>query len=168
MWGAVAAPRPRRSGPILGGLLTEAISWRWIFFVNLPVSVLAIALSLRVLPDDRRAGTPAGSTCPAWPPFTVAAAALTYGLIRANDDGWADPGTWGCSSLGAVALAAFVAIEHAQPSTPCSTSPCSRNGSFVGVLIAALLLNFARVRLLHLHLDLAAVGASGCPRSRPA
>src|SRR4051812_35764973 len=50
MWGAVSGASAA-VGPIIGGLLTEGISWRWIFFVNLPVSVIAIALCVRVLTD---------------------------------------------------------------------------------------------------------------------
>jgi MFS family permease len=64
MWGAVAGASAA-VGPIIGGLLTQGVSWRWIFFVNLPVSVLAIVLCVVVLETrtPRRAG---GSTSPAW------------------------------------------------------------------------------------------------------
>ncbi len=56
VWGAVAGGSAA-VGPVLGGLITEALSWRWIFFVNLPVSAAAIALTLAAFGADRR---PAG------------------------------------------------------------------------------------------------------------
>ena len=80
IWGAVNGAASA-IGPIIGGLLTANFGWRWIFLVNLPVSVVAVALTLRVVtesrdPDPRRVDLPGMVS------FTVAAAALTYALIR--------------------------------------------------------------------------------------
>lgn len=140
LWGAVSGASAA-IGPIIGGLLTEGISWRWIFFVNLPVSVLAIALSLRVLPVDRpvreRHVDVAGMVL-----FTIAAAALTFGLIRANEDGWANPRIYGLLVISALALATFVLVQ-ARSRHAMLDLELFGNRAFLGTLIAALLLNFA-------------------------
>jgi len=140
MWGAVAGASAA-IGPILGGLLTEGISWRWIFFVNLPVSVLAVALCLRVLQDahapHRGRVDVAGIVL-----FTGAAAALTYGLIRANEHGWSPVGTWAWFAAAPVLLVAFLQVEH-RIASPMLDLGLLRNRSFVGVLLAGMVLTFA-------------------------
>ena len=140
MWGAVAGASAA-IGPILGGLLTEGISWRWIFFVNLPVSVLAVALCVRVLKDAhapvRGRVDLAGIVL-----FTGAAAAVTYGLIRANEHGWSPAGTWLWFVAAPVLLVAFLAVER-RLAAPMLDLALLRNRSFVGVLLAGLLLTFA-------------------------
>ena len=140
LWGAVAGASAA-VGPIVGGLLTEAISWRWIFFVNLPVSVLAIALCLGVL-QDAHAPVQRRVDIAGMVSFTVAAAAATYGLIRANEHGWSSAGTWGTLLASAVVLAIFVVVEQ-RTAHPMLDLALMRNRSFVGVLLAGLLLTFA-------------------------
>jgi EmrB/QacA subfamily drug resistance transporter len=140
MWGAVSGASAA-IGPIIGGLLTEWISWRWIFFVNLPVSVIAIALCLTVLKD---ANDPVRSRVDVagMVTFTAAAAAATYGLIRANEYGWSAPGTWGTLVASVVLLAVFVVIEQRTDHAMLDLA-LMRNRSFVGILLAGLLLTFA-------------------------
>src|SRR6201996_2330346 len=80
VWGAVNGAASAL-GPIIGGPRTGKLGWRWIFLVNLPVSVVAVALTLRVVtesrdPQPRRIDLPGMTT------FTIAAATLTYALIR--------------------------------------------------------------------------------------
>jgi EmrB/QacA subfamily drug resistance transporter len=140
LWGAVAGASAA-IGPIIGGLLTEAISWRWIFFVNLPVSVLAIALCMGVLADAhpalvRRVDVLGIVT------FTGAAASLTYGLIHANEDGWSSAVTlvWLCAAP--VLLVAFIGIEIRSEHAMLDLG-LLRNRSFVGVLVAGFVLTFA-------------------------
>jgi MFS family permease len=68
VWGAVNGAAAA-AGPIIGGMLTQALSWRWVFFVNLPVSVLAITVSARALRGERApTARAAGSTSPACSP----------------------------------------------------------------------------------------------------
>ncbi len=140
LWGAVAGASAA-VGPILGGLLTETISWRWIFFVNLPVSIVAIVLCLRVLKD---AHAPRKGRVDVWgmATFTAAAAAATYALIRANEDGWSNGGTWVMLAASAVGLAVFVAIERVTDHAMLDLELLRRR-SFVGVLVGGLLMTFA-------------------------
>jgi EmrB/QacA subfamily drug resistance transporter len=140
MWGAVAGASSA-VGPIVGGFLTQGISWRWIFFVNLPVSVLAVAMVVLVITDvhqPRKARIDVLGMLT----FTASAAAVTYGFIHANEHGWASLGTLGMLAAGAVLLAVFVGVELRTPHAMLDLG-LLRNRSFVGVIVAALLLNFA-------------------------
>jgi EmrB/QacA subfamily drug resistance transporter len=140
MWGAVAGASAA-VGPIIGGLLTEAASWRWIFFVNLPVSVLAIVLCVAVL-KDVHAPVRGRVDIVGMVTFTAAAGALTYGLIRANEYGWSPPATWLWLVAAPILLAAFVVVER-RTAAPMLDLALLRNRSFVGVLLAGFVLTFA-------------------------
>ena len=86
VWGAVNGVAAA-GGPVLGGLLTEHVGWRSIFLVNLPVSAVAIALTLACVGTSR--GMPgARPDVTGMCAFTVCAGGLTYGLIRAGGDGF--------------------------------------------------------------------------------
>ena len=84
VWGAVNGAAAA-AGPIVGGLLATHFGWRWIFLVNLPVSVVAVGMTLLVVRESRDPH-PSRVDVPGMVSFTVAAAALTYALIR---------GAWG-------------------------------------------------------------------------
>jgi EmrB/QacA subfamily drug resistance transporter len=109
VWGATNGAAAA-AGPMLGGVLTEYLSWRWIFFVNLPISVLAVAVSMRVLSRDEprrsRRIDVLGMAL-----FTISAAAFTFGLTRASELGWGSGQTIGSLATGAAALAAFGVVE---------------------------------------------------------
>ncbi|MER5434434.1 MFS transporter [Streptomyces sp. NPDC002588] len=138
VWGAVSGGAAA-VGPVLGGLLTEGPGWRWIFFVNLPVSVVAVWLTLRVVPESRGprgmrvdwAGTAA---------FAVFAGGTTYGVVRAGADGWT--GTAALVSFGAAVLAllCFVLVER-RAAHPLLDLSLLRGPAFVGVMAGALAFN---------------------------
>jgi EmrB/QacA subfamily drug resistance transporter len=142
IWGAVSGAAAA-AGPILGGLLTESASWRWIFFVNLPVCAAAIVMSLRAFPGgrpdsvaDRRLDVPGLVT------FTLGAAAITYGLIRAASDGWSGGLVIGMLAGGLAAFGAFALIER-RVGAPLLDLALLRRPAFSGILIGALLLSAA-------------------------
>ncbi|WP_405863693.1 MFS transporter [Streptomyces sp. NBC_00005] len=145
VWGAVSGAAAS-VGPVLGGLLTEVADWRWIFYVNVPVSVVAIALSVRVLagerPQHERRPDYVGTAL-----FTLAAAALVYALIRANELGWTSGAVLGLFAVAAVALAGFLAVQARSRHAMLDLS-LFRKRSFNGVMIAALLINFAAFAML--------------------
>lgn len=138
VWGATAGAAAA-AGPIVGGLLTDGLSWRWIFFVNVPVGILTIALAATVLAESRRDPRPrldvAGAVA-----FTLAAGAATYALVRVSDVGWTSTATIATLVGAVVALAAFVAIER-RTAEPLFDLQLLRRPSFVGILIGALLLS---------------------------
>src|SRR6202012_594541 len=112
--------------------------WRWIFLVNLPVSVIAVALTLRVVtesrdPNARRVDLPGMVT------FTVMAGALTYALIRGA---WASAETIALVALTVVALVVFVIAERRNPA-PMLDLKLLRNRTFTAMLLAGALLSAA-------------------------
>jgi EmrB/QacA subfamily drug resistance transporter len=142
VWGAVNGAAAA-AGPILGGLLTQAFSWRWVFFVNLPVSVLAIAVSARVLPPDRRASDGRiDIDVPGVLAFTVAAGAITAALTRVASTGWTSATTLLLLGVGSLGVVAFVAIE-ARSRRPVLELALLRRGPLPGVLAAAVLYSIA-------------------------
>jgi len=105
-------------GLVLGGMLTEWASWRWVMFVNVPIGLAVILVGLAVLPEtERHRGT---FDLPGAVFSTLGMAGLVYGFVRAASDGWTDALTLSSFVGGAVLLTAFVLTElHAeQPITP--------------------------------------------------
>ncbi|UFS93175.1 MFS transporter [Nocardia huaxiensis] len=145
LWGAIAGASSA-IGPIVGGVLTEAAGWRWIFFVNLPVSVAVIVLGLWVLADrdEKQSGR---LDLAGMAGFAIAAGAATYALIRANEHGWSEAGTWSMLGVAAAALVAFVLVER-RATQPLFDLALLRQRSFAGVLIAGAALFFSAFAVL--------------------
>jgi len=112
MGGSVAAT----SGPVIGGWLSS-MSWRWIFFVNLPVGLLTMAFLARTPPSPRR---PAPFDAVGQVTAVIAMGALIYGAIEAGAQGLGATSVWLAFALAAVALAAFVwsQLRGAHPMVP--------------------------------------------------
>ncbi|GAA0682983.1 MFS transporter [Kitasatospora atroaurantiaca] len=140
VWGAVNGAAAA-AGPILGGLLTEHLDWRWIFYVNLPVSVLAVVVTLRVVKESRNPEA-RGVDLPGLVTFTLSAGALTYALIRVGDNGWTSTTTLGLLALSAVSLLAFLLVQRSS-SRPMLDLALFRSPAFVGIMIGGLLLSVA-------------------------
>ena len=91
-------------GPLLGGIIVSALSWRWVFALNTPLALALVAAAFLVLPRDatvRR--TPQGSSFHA--PLTVGMAGLVFGTIEGRDRGWTSAAVLGAFAVGALALA---------------------------------------------------------------
>ncbi len=98
------------AGPILGGILTQYFSWRAVFFLNLPLVTVAVALSLRVLAAGRQ-GTGMRIDLPGAIAFAGCASSLTYALTLAGEESWTSFRVLGLLALAVFALIVFVCVE---------------------------------------------------------
>jgi len=128
-------------GPLVGGLITEHIDWSWIFFVNVPVGVLAIVASLLFI-DESRDETHERLDLPGLITSALGLFALTYGLIEANTYGWTSPRIVGAFVLAAVSLLAFIALEKRQRA-PMLPLELFRNRTYTGANLVMLLVALA-------------------------
>ncbi|MFC9325822.1 MFS transporter [Kitasatospora sp. NPDC057015] len=103
------------SGAVLGGLLTDLLSWRWAFFVNVPVALAVLLVAPRLIPESAAAaGAGRGRMdLPGAATVTGGLLALVYGLTAAGEHGWGDPLALGALAVGALLLVAFWFVERA-------------------------------------------------------
>jgi EmrB/QacA subfamily drug resistance transporter len=98
-------------GPFLGGWLIGAVSWRLVFFINLPIAAAVVAITVRHVPESRAPGPRQPLDVAGAVTISLALAGLTYGLIAASADGWAAPAVLASLLGGAALFAAFCVIE---------------------------------------------------------
>ena len=110
VWGAVAGSGGA-AGVLLGGILTDGLGWEWVLWVNVPVSLIAFALSPRLLAESRAEGETRAFDVAGAVTVTAALSILVYALVDAKSAGWGSSQTIGLLALSVVLLAAFVAIE---------------------------------------------------------
>ena len=98
-------------GPFLGGYLIGAVSWRLVFFINLPLAAAVVVMAARHVPESRAPGPPPPLDAAGAATISLALTGLTYGLIAASSDGWTSPIVLVSVLAGAALLAAFCVIE---------------------------------------------------------
>ena len=124
-------------GPLVGGLLTEQLSWHWIFFVNVPVGALAIAASYLLITESKDE-THESLDLPGLVTSALGLFALTYGLIEANEYGWTSARIVGSFVVAIVSLVGFVVIERRRRA-PMLDLSLFRSGTYTGANVAMLL-----------------------------
>ena len=134
VWGAITGLAVA-IGPLLGGILTSGISWRWIFFVNAPIGVVALVISVLRVAESRqpRAGRP---DWVGFALFTAALASLIYALIESSQTSFTDKVVLGCFAAAAVLLVAFIVVEW-RITNPMFDLKLFRLPTFSGGLVAA-------------------------------
>src|SRR2546429_2062472 len=98
-------------GVLLGGVLTDLISWHWIFLVNVPIGALVIVLSLRLLPGERGAAMSGRLDVAGAVTVTAALMLAVYAIVNGNQNGWTSAQTLGLLGVAVVLLATFLVIE---------------------------------------------------------
>jgi EmrB/QacA subfamily drug resistance transporter len=122
-------------GPLVGGAITTGLGWRWVFFLNVPVGVAALALTFAQVRESRDPN----ATRVDWLgliSFSSALLMLVLALLRGNDNGWGSPLIVGLLAGAGLMLAAFAAIEQRVPE-PMLPLHLFRRGAFTGVQLAA-------------------------------
>ena len=153
VWGAITGVATAL-GPVLGGVITSEISWRGIFLVNIPIGVVAIAITWRKVDESLTAN----ASQPDWAGFvflTGGLVSLVYGLIDASVTHWSNSAVVLCLILAIVLLVAFGIVEN-RVSNPLFDLSLFRTPTFSGGLIAAFTMNgslFAMLLYLVLYLQ---------------
>jgi EmrB/QacA subfamily drug resistance transporter len=156
VWGGLAG-LGGTIGVLLSGVIIDLATWRWIFWINLPVAVAVLVASLRLVPADRRRARTSfdfGGAITATAGITV----LVYALLEANRNGWTSATTLGSFAAGAVLLGAFVAIEGRlrSPLVPLQFFQAHRPRTAAGlmVLVASSLYGMFFLLTLYMQLEL--------------
>ncbi len=126
-------------GPVLGGALIEHVSWQWIFFINLPLAAMVVAISLRHIPETR--GGRAVKSID-WTGAVIATAGLggvVYGFVESAARGWNDPLVLGSLAAGIACLVAFVFVE-ARVASPMVSLTLFKSRAFSGANLLTLFL----------------------------
>ena len=134
IWGAVTAAAVA-IGPLVGGALVDALSWRWIFLVNVPIGLGALVvarLRLRESRDPAAAGVDLRGVALLCPPLFL----LVYALIRGNEEGWGSALIVSCFAASALLLVLFVVAER-RTADPLLDLSLFRKPAFTGATIVA-------------------------------
>jgi EmrB/QacA subfamily drug resistance transporter len=133
-------------GPVVGGWLTEEVSWRAIFFINLPVAVGAVAVTLFAAHESRDETVGRSVDIPGIAAMTVALTALVFALVEGNAWGWGSPGILGLLVLSVAAAVSFAAIER-RATAPVVDFEALRSKQFLGANIVAFTISFGMLAM---------------------
>ena len=126
-------------GPVLGGLITSGIGWKWIFFVNVPIGVIAVFITLTQVADSRDPNA-TGVDWAGLVTFSGALFLLVYALVQGNEKGWGSGEIVACLVASVVLIVAFIVVEHIQ-SRPMLDLTLFRRPAFAGANIVAFTLS---------------------------
>ncbi|HEY1367072.1 MAG TPA: MFS transporter [Gaiellaceae bacterium] len=129
-------------GPLVGGLIVDNIGWNWIFYVNVPVGILAVFVSQIAIDESRDTSHEQSLDVPGLLTSSGGLFALTYALIEANTYGWTSPRILGLFAAAVALLVAFALLERHQR-LPMLDLSLFRNRTFTGANLVAMLVTLA-------------------------
>ncbi|WP_188192107.1 DHA2 family efflux MFS transporter permease subunit [Nonomuraea sp. SYSU D8015] len=125
-------------GQVLGGVLTDALSWNWIFFINVPIGLATVVLAIKVVPADRGLGLGEGADVLGALLVTAGLMLGIYTVVKVEEYGWLAGHTLGLGAVSAVLLAAFV-VRQATARTPLMPLRIFRSRNVVGANLVQML-----------------------------
>src|SRR5579883_321132 len=126
-------------GPVLGGWLVQYASWRWVFFINVPVAVIVLTILFWRVPESYGEETSRRLDYPGALLATLGLGGIVFGLIQAGSTGFGDPEVLVALAVGAIALVAFLTVE-ARSRAPMVPLSLFRSPTFSGANLLTLLL----------------------------
>ncbi|MFC3495798.1 MFS transporter [Glycomyces rhizosphaerae] len=141
-------------GVLVGGVLTAGPGWQWIFYINVPIGAVILALLPATLPPDAKGVQRERLDVPGALIVTAATASLIFGLVRAGDDGWTSAATLGALAAAVVLYAAFALVERRTAAPLMRVALLARRtvvtGAFLMLMATALLISFFFLGSLYL------------------
>ena len=156
IWAAVSSVA-LAVGPLVGGVVVEIASWRWLFLLNIPLAVISLALLLAYMPESRDESAGPRIDVAGVVALSAGLTLLVLGLVQGKSWGWVSLGTLGALAAALVLLAVFVMVEQRE-SEPIIDLSLFRNGPYLGASAAAFALvgsYWTVMFLLPQYLDLA-------------
>ena len=138
IWGAIAG-LGGAAGVLLGGILTDAVSWEWIFFINVPIALACAALSPVLLKESRIDGMTRNFDVAGAVSVTGGLSLFVYALVGTDQHGWTSARTLGLFAVAIGLLIAFVAIES-RASQPLLPLRLFRSGTVTGANVVGFLI----------------------------
>ncbi len=117
LWGAMGGVGGA-AGALLGGGLTEALSWRWVLFINLPIGLVAAVAAWMVIAESRREGARRNFDLAGALSVTAGLVVLVYAIVRTDVNGWGSSATLVTAGIGLALLAVFLVIEARLATAP--------------------------------------------------
>jgi EmrB/QacA subfamily drug resistance transporter len=136
-------------GPTLGGVIVENLDWSWVFYINIPIGILAVILTIVGVTESR---DPASPKKPDWfgmIAFSISIFSLVFAFIKGEDWGWGSAGIITCFAAAAVFLAIFILLEK-QQSQPMLKLGDFKNATFSGAVICQAMVGFGMIGAIFL------------------